>query len=180
MFVQLWKWRRLKLSKILAWDPSGNFTEGKGTSGYAISLDGNQAHKLGDIKATDYKTRQEYWFAHKELIEKQFPDYVVIESYRLFGHKSKEQIGSSLETPQLIGYLEMVCYEMNIPTFLQDPSTKSRHADDVLVKSGVIERKGSVTHPKYYYRGELTNLHQRDALRHELYFKKFNLKKVVK
>jgi hypothetical protein len=36
----------------------------------------------------------------------------------------------------------MVCYEMNIPTFLQDPSTKSRHADDVLVKSGVIEKKG--------------------------------------
>jgi hypothetical protein len=180
MFALLWKWRRLKLSKILAWDPSGNFTEGKGTSGYAISLDGNQAHKLGDIKASDYKTRQEYWFAHKELIEKQFPDYVVIESYRLFGHKSKEQIGSSLETPQLIGYLEMVCYEMNIPVFLQDPSTKSRHADDVLVKSGVIERKGSMTHPKYYYRGELTNLHQRDALRHELYFKKFNLKKVKK
>jgi hypothetical protein len=176
MFVPLWKWRRLKLSKILAWDPSGNFTEGKGTSGYAISLDGNAAHKLGDIKASDYKTRQEYWFAHKELIEKQFPDYVVIESYRLFGHKSKEQIGSSLETPQMIGYLEMVCYELNIPTFLQDPSTKSRHADDVLVKSGVIEKKGN----KHYYRGELTNLHQRDALRHELYFKKFNLKKVKK
>jgi hypothetical protein len=70
----------------------------------------------------------------------------------------------------------MVCYEMNIPVFLQDPSTKSRHADDVLVKSGIIEKKGN----KYYYRGELTNLHQRDSLRHELYFKKFNLKKVKK
>jgi hypothetical protein len=41
----------------------------------------------------------------------------------------------------MIGYLEMVCYEMNIPVFLQDPSTKSRHADDVLVKSGVIEKE---------------------------------------
>jgi hypothetical protein len=62
----------------------------------------------------------------------------------------------------------MVCYELNIPVFLQDPSTKQRHADDILVKTGVIERKGN----KHYYKGELTNLHQRDALRHDLYRKK--------
>jgi hypothetical protein len=154
--------------KTLAFDPSGNYNEGKGTTGYSLSLDEHLPHKLGDIRADEYSSRQAYWFAHKELIEKQFPDEVVIESYRLFGHKSKEQIGSSLETPQLIGYLEMVCYELNIPVFLQDPSTKQRHADDILVKTGVIERKGN----KHYYKGELTNLHQRDALRHDLYRKK--------
>jgi RNase H-fold protein (predicted Holliday junction resolvase) len=154
--------------KVLAFDPSGNFDEGEGTSGYSISLDGNMPHKLGEIKASDYKIRQHYWFAHKKLIEQTFPDHVVIESYRLFGNKSKEQIGSSLETPQLIGYLEMVCYELNIPVYLQDPTTKSRHADDVLIKAGVIEKKGG----KHYYRGELTNLHMRDALRHDLYFRR--------
>jgi hypothetical protein len=162
--------------KVLSFDPSGNFNEGKGTTGYSLSLDGNLPHKLGDIRATDYTSKQAYWFAHKELIETSFPDYIVIESYRLFGHKAKEQTGSSLETPQLIGYMEMIAYELNIPVYFQDPSTKQRHADDILVKTGIIEKKGG----KYYYHGELTNLHQRDALRHDLYFNKYNKKKVVK
>jgi hypothetical protein len=162
--------------KVLAFDPSGNYTEGFGTTGYSISLDGHLPSKLGDIKAESYKSRNAYWFAHKELIETTFPDVVVIESYRLFGHKSKEQTGSSLETPQLIGYLEMVCYEMNIPTFLQDPSTKQRHADAILIRAGIVVRKGQ----KYYYKGEETNMHKRDALRHDLYFNKFNKGKVFK
>jgi hypothetical protein len=162
--------------KVLSFDPSGNYDEGKGTSGYAISLDSPLPHKLGDIKGDDYDSRQAYWFAHRELIEKTFPDYIVIESYRLFGNKAKEQVGSSLETPMLIGYLEMVAYEFCIPTFIQDPTTKTRHSDAVLVKMGVIERKGL----HYYYRGELTNLHKRDAMRHNMYFVKYNQKKVVK
>lgn len=162
--------------KVLSFDPSGNFTEGKGTTGYSVSLDNHLPVKLGDIRAEGFSHRQAYWFDHRNLIEVEHPDVVVIESYRLFGHKSKEQSGSSLETPQLIGYLEMVCYEMNIPTFLQDPSTKQRHADLILLKTGIIEKKGN----KIYYKGELTNLHQRDALRHDLYFRKYNMRKVFK
>lgn len=162
--------------KVLSFDPSGNYFEGKGTSGYAISLDLHLPHKLGDISANDYESRQAYWFTHKELIETVFPDVCVIESYRLFGHKSKEQIGSSLETPMLIGYLEMVCYELDIPVVIQDPTTKSRHTDDILVKAEIVEKKGQ----KYYYKGEMTNLHKRDALRHNLYFTKYGVKKFEK
>lgn len=159
--------------KVLSFDPSGNYNEGKGTTGYALSLDYNLPHKLGDIAAKDFTSRQAYWAAHRDLIESNLPDVVVIESYRLFGHKSKEQTGSSLETPQLIGYMEMVCYDWNIPVILQDPSTKSRHADDVLTAVNVLVKKGV----RYYYKGELTNLHQRDALRHNLYYCKYNKKK---
>ena len=160
--------------KVLSFDPSGNTgKEGNGTSGYAISLEGNLPHELGDIKSTDYNSSQAYWFAHKELIESHFPDVVVIESYRLFGHKAKQQTGSTLDTPRLIGYLEMVCYELNIPVVYQDPSTKTRHADDILVKTGIVEKKGN----KLYYKGEITNLHQRDALRHNLYYVKYGSKK---
>jgi hypothetical protein len=154
--------------KVLAFDPSGNYEEGFGTSGWAIAMDGFPPSTLGDIRAEDYKSRQEYWFAHKVLIESFFPDVVVIESYRLFGHKAKEQSGSSLETPMLIGYLEMVCHEMMIPVVIQDPSTKTRHNDSVLVKIGVIQNKGG----KLYYKGELTNMHKRDALRHIMYYQR--------
>ena len=115
-----------------------------------------------------------YWHAHRNLILGTNPEVVVIESYRLFGHKSKQQIGSSLETPMLIGYLQMICYELKIPVVLQDPSTKTRHTDDVLVKTGILEKRGN----KYFYKGELTNLHKRDALRHNLYFNKYGRKKL--
>lgn len=154
--------------KILAFDPSGNYEEGFGTTGWALAMDGFPPTQLGQIKAADYKSRQSYWAEHRNLIETLHPDVVVIESYRLFGHKSKEQIGSSLETPMLIGYMEMICYDYMIPVVIQDPSTKQRHADDVLLKIGVIEKKGT----RYYYRGELTSLHQRDALRHAMYYQR--------
>lgn len=154
--------------KVLAFDPSGNYHEGMGTTGYALALDGFPPAKLGDIKSTDYNCRQAYWAAHRNLIEQTLPDVVVVESYRLFGHKSKEQIGSQLETPQLIGYIEMICYDWMIPVVYQDPSTKQRHADDILVKIGVIEKKSN----KFYYKGELTNLHMRDALRHAMYYQR--------
>src|ERR1700741_913802 len=94
--------KELEKMKILSLDPSGNYNEGKGTTGFAKRLDGSV--KLGYIKATDYNSREAYWFAHRELFEKTFPDVLVIESYRLFGHKAKQQSGSSLETPMLIGY----------------------------------------------------------------------------
>lgn len=160
--------------KVLTFDPSGNYNEGKGTTGYSLSLDGNLPHKLGDIRAEDFNSKHAYWHEHENLIRSVEPDIIVIESYRLFGNKAKEQTGSDLETAQLIGYLEMVAWKLHTPHFLQDPTTKQRHADDILVKTGIVEKKGI----RYYYRGEVTNLHQRDALRHDLYFNKYNKKKL--
>lgn len=161
--------------KILSFDPSGNHgKEGDGTTGYAISLDNNLPHKLGDIKADDFEIKHMYWGFHKELILNVNPDLIVIESYKLFGHKAKQQTGSELPTAQLIGYLEMVAYENSIPVVFQDPSTKQIHTDEILVKLGVLEKKGD----KHYYKGELTNLHKRDALRHDLYYKRRNKKNV--
>ena len=160
--------------KVLAFDPSGNFNEGKGTSGWCTSID-NQGHVLGDIDSKDYSSREDYWFAHRTLVERKFPDVLVIESYKLFGNKAMSQAGSSLETPQLIGYLQMVAHELNIPVVLQDPSTKTRHSDPVLTATGTITKHGI----QYYFKGEKTNMHKRDALRHNMYFCKYG-KKVKK
>lgn len=159
--------------KILSLDPSGNFSEGKGTTGYALSLDGN-LYKVDDIKASDYKIKEAYWLAHERLIEKHNPDVIVCESYRLFGHKAKEQSGSSLETAQLIGYLQMVAYKENIPFILQDPSIKQRFSDEIMCRLGLIVKKAN----RYFYKDALTNLHMRDAMRHNLYFYKYNMKKI--
>lgn len=162
--------------RILSFDPSGNFTEGKGTTGYAIAVDGYLPHKLGDINSEGFVNKHEYWLKHEDLINFVAPDVIVIESYKLFGHKAKQQTGSEIPTAQLIGYLEMIAYKKKIPVFFQDPSTKQRHADDILVKMGIVEKKGR----SYYYKGEITNMHKRDALRHNLYFQKYNKGKVFK
>ena len=138
-----------------------------------FELDGN-LYKVNDIKAYDYKIKEAYWLAHERLIEKHNPDVIVCESYRLFGHKAKEQSGSSLETAQLIGYLQMVAYKENIPFVLQDPSIKQRFSDEVMCRLGLIVKKAN----RYFYKDALTNLHMRDAMRHNLYFYKYNMKKL--
>lgn len=157
--------------KVLAFDPSGNYFEGKGTSGWSTSLD-SKITKIGDIAAEGFNSREAYWLEHKKLIDKNSPDIIVIESYRLFGHKAKEQTGSSLETPMLIGYLQMVAYELNIPVVLQDPTIKSRFSDAIMLKLGWIEKRGN----KYYFKGELTNMHKRDAIRHNIYYCRYGKK----
>jgi hypothetical protein len=157
--------------KILSFDPSGSFHEGKGTTGWALFVD-KELKEFGEIKASDYMLKQEYFSAHDDLILNHYPDIIVIESYKLFGHKAKQQSGSNLETPQLIGFIEMVAFRLNIKVVFQDPSQKIRVADDILTRMGVFEKKGN----KYYCQGKQTNLHMRDAIRHGIFYIRYKLK----
>lgn len=154
---------------LLTIDPSGNFKEGKGTSGYAI-LESGVPTRLGEIKATDFGSDVKYWREHVDLIELEFPDSVVMEGYRLYNHRgmaASSQANSELETPQLIGALKLKCFQFQIPYHIQFASeVKSRWNDNVLVNTGVLERRGN----RLYFNGKMTNDHQRDALRHGLHF----------
>ena len=115
-------------------------------------------------------SKQEYFSYHRDLIETEFPDIIVCESYDLFGHKAKQQSGSDLGTAQLVGYIMMIAYDMKIKFVLQSPSQKTRVADPILVKEGVFEKRGN----KYYCQGELTNMHMRDSIRHGIFFHRYN------
>lgn len=163
------------MTKVLSFDPSGNFSEGKGTTGWAVFKQKDLSH-FGEIKASDYMLKQEYFSAHQDLIEETMPNVIVIESYKLFGHKAKQQSGSSLETPQLIGFIEMVAFQHNIPVVFQDPSSKVRVADDILTRMGVFEKKGR----SYYCQGHKTSLHERDSIRHGIFYIRYKLKEEVK
>ncbi|CAB4142388.1 hypothetical protein UFOVP451_14 [uncultured Caudovirales phage] len=154
--------------KVLSLDPSGNYNEGSGTTGWAVFDDGNLT-EFGTISATDHKTIEGYWSAHEQLIVIQQPNIVVCESFRLFAHKAKAQSFSQMETPQLIGYLRMMCWKRKVKLVFQSPSDKVRVADPILVKMGVFELKGN----KHYCNGKPTNLHIRDAIRHGVYFHKY-------
>lgn len=162
--------------KTLCFDPSGNHgKEGYGHTGWAIFENDNLV-EFGDIAAEDFKTQEEYFAKHEYLIIDKAPGVVVCESYRLYaGARGKAQINSTLDTPQLIGYLRMVCWAQNMQFSLQAPSDKTRVADPQLLKMGVLERKGN----KHYCMGKPTNLHMRDAIRHGIYYLRYVKGKVV-
>jgi hypothetical protein len=154
------------MSKVLCFDPSGNYgSEGMGTTGWAI-FELGQLVEFGEIRSTDYDNQESYWLAHLLLIYESKATIVVCESYRLFGHKSKQQHGSSLDTPQLIGAMRVQCWNQGKEFIFQDPTNKTPVADPILVRQGVFEVKGG----KHYCMGKSTNLHMRDAIRHGVFY----------
>lgn len=162
--------------KILCFDPSGNYgKEGMGTTGWATFLDGDLI-EFGDIKASDWANQETYWLQHGALINQKKPELVVCESYNLFGNKAKAQSGSALETPQLIGFMRMVCWTNGIAWVYQNPDQKTPVNDERLTRAGYLEKRGN----RYYCKGLLTNLHQRDAIRHGIYYYRFGKGKVKK
>jgi hypothetical protein len=163
--------------KHIAFDVSGNFHEGKGTTGICISEDG-EINELKEIKASDFTSMELYWLAHSEFILEEGPDHVTFEGYKLYNHKGKEakiQANSQLETPQMLGALRLHCFQFGIPYNLQFASEiKNRWREEVLVRLGLLTEKGG----RFYWNGESTNLHKRDALKHALHFWKYTKEKI--
>lgn len=153
--------------KIMAIDPSGNFNEGKGTTGIAYFED-NKLIKTLDIKAKEYQSQMSYWWSVRAKVFKYKPDILVIESFELFADKGKELTGSEFETAQLIGILKS-CAGVFPPrakqVVMQKPSIKSRYPDELLIKKGIINKDNEYSP------------HIKDAIRHGLYYINFKQNK---
>ena len=160
--------------RILSLDISGNFEEGKGTTGYTVGSSNGTIYEIGDIRAKDFSTRMEYFEAVLKLTTLKNIDIVVCENYRLYGNKTKEQTHSLLETPRIIGALEFWCYTHNTHTKFQMASdVKKRFSDDLLIRKNIFTKKNNFI----YYKDILTNDHMRDSFRHYLFFLKYTLKR---
>lgn len=110
--------------KVLAFDPGG-------TTGWAVFVDGYLNYgtvvKMVDIKKLIVDTR---------------PDYIAIETFKLFPWAAKSLSWSTLDTVKVIGVMEYIAAEMGIPTVLQSPAdakaikikrlNASRHAVDAV------------------------------------------------
>lgn len=148
-------------------DPSGNYEEGHGTTGIGYFED-SKLYAFCDVAAKDFLQVELYW---KEVADRLLggdPQTIVCESFRLQKAKAGVQIGSWLETPQMIGYLRMRCFARNIKWVYQNPQDKVRVSDAILEHLGVLTRKVN----RYYALGTMTNDHIRDAIRHgEFYFR---------
>lgn len=158
--------------RLLSFDPSGNWgKEGMGTSGLCY-VENGEVVRLGEIKASSYKSETAYWLAHNVIIAQFQPDYVVMEGFKLYGSKKNEQVNSELQTSQIIGVIKVFCYENDIPLAVQFASeVKTRWSDEVLFQKGILNKKGA----KYLWKGQETNTHKRDSLRHALHFMRYKL-----
>ena len=125
---------------ILAFDPSGNFKEGKGITGWCLlDTQTNKIAKFGYISAAMYPNQFAYWDAHITLIDSLagYAPVVVIEDFLLYGNRATNQINSRFETPQLIGILKYECYKRGVMVYLQTAvSVKKRWNNKILVAKG--------------------------------------------
>ncbi len=162
--------------KILAIDPSGNFNEGKGTTGWALISDNKEIISCGQILAKNFNSKFEYWESIIKLIKNLEPNHLVIEDFLLYEDKSKVQINSRFETPKLIGLLEFYCYKTNRTYTLQRAvDVKKRWNDDILVNKGYVQKVNN----RYFVCGVLTSDHIRDAIRHGIHYITFKIKEKV-
>ena len=59
----------MKTKYTLALDPSGNFNEGKGNTGWVLIKNKQTITELGFLSASHYTNKIKYWTAHINLIQ---------------------------------------------------------------------------------------------------------------
>jgi hypothetical protein len=158
------------MKTILSIDPSGNFSEGKGKTGFVLftqdGKDGN-TFKFGTLKAEDYKTRVEYWYDVAILIAIEKPYALIVEDYRLYNTPATGaavQSFSQLETPRLLGIIEQTAQMNGIPIVFQMANVTTPYSDNKLQKLGIITKEKN----RWWFKGKAVNDHERSALRHLL------------
>lgn len=173
---------------ILAFDPAGNFHEGKGNTGWALmEVASGKVREFGYIDAATFRNIESYWQAHLDLINQMKTDYtflhIVMEDFFLYANKAKEQTNSRMETPQLIGCIRLHCYRLNLKLEMQTAtSVKTRWPDEILVRKGYLTQLPHGAHHRYYItstEGDLimSNNHMRDAIRHAVHYLTFAVKR---
>lgn len=162
---------------ILALDPSGNFKEGKGTTGWCLyDTETNKMAKFGALKANRFKSDVDYWKEHVLLIDGLvgYTFTLVIEDYLLYANRATSQINSRFETPKLIGILQYECALRGIEVVFQTASAvKMRWPNNILSRKLNLEERNNRW---YLDDGHLTN-HILDAMRHAIHFATFGKKK---
>lgn len=161
---------------ILAFDPSGNWFEGKGTTGWCLyDIQTKKVVKFGFISAVDYDSQVKYWDAHIDLIDNLtgYRPMIVIEAYRLYGMTATDQINSEFETPQLIGVIKYEAWQRGLWIATQTAAeVKLRWKDETLIRKGVFTKEGNNT----LLNGCKTSDHVRDSVRHAIHFATYKSK----
>jgi hypothetical protein len=90
------------------------------------------------------------------FIDRYNPTEVVMEDYKVYPHYAKQHVGSNLLTPRLIGAIEVLCDQRQIPYHKQMAGDPKRFVTDIKLKEW-----------GFYYTGLK---HARDAIRHGCFY----------
>ena len=160
---------------IFAFDPSGNWNEGKGTTGWVLMDHKENLLERGYITAQQYECPEAYWQAHLDLIRKYNELYkgeliIVMEDYVLYRERSSEQTNSRMETCRLLGVLQWYCWKLKQPYSIQMASqVKHRWSDELLIREHILYRdRKDYRHTQSGL--SLGLIHTRDAFRHALHY----------
>jgi len=99
--------------KVLAFDPGE-------TTGWAFFEDAALGPTTGTL---------ELWGGPQgiyDLIDKYTPDFIVVENFRLFPHRQREQVGSTFPTVKVIGVIEYIAEGWSIPVVFQEPGDRKQ------------------------------------------------------
>ena len=89
-----------------------------------------------------------------------FPARIVMEDYRVYGHKSEQHVGSQVVTVQYIGIFKLIAEQLKIPVYLQMAwQAKQFQTDEKLRAWGLYQ---------------VAHKHANDAIRHGCYFYLFH------
>lgn len=164
---------------VLAFDPSGEYTRGKGTTGWCI-MDclTSTVLQIGAISASEYPEKYAYWDAHIQLIRQMYKQYggklaISIEDYILYKQRTEAQINSNFETCRIVGIIEYYCYTNMIRCNLRlAVAAKTRWTNDILVHKGIIKPCLSGYIVKCA-NDHLLVTHELDAIRHAMHYTAF-------
>ena len=159
---------RLQMSKntklVLSIDPSGNFINGKGKTGLVLAEVDEEGFTVllkETIRAKDYDTHLEYWEAHMDCLDPEL-DMVIVEDFMVY--PGVNQSYSYMETPRLIGVLQMHAHLLDIPITLQRAVETHMFKEPILIERGILEKRRG----RYWHDNRIYNDHERSALKHLL------------
>jgi len=167
-------------------DPSGNFHEGKGTTGIcALKCGTNKMLSVQPISAKDFKSAEEYWLAHLDMfqgfIDANYHIKLVVEDYLLYETKALAQSNSRMETSQLIGCIRLWCHQKQVPLKIQPASAvKTRWTNEILEHKRYIKHNPSGRGWATNDRERPVNRHCIDAIRHAVHEDMFGDKEWMK
>ena len=156
---------------ILGIDPSGNFDEGKGTTGWCLLEPGTtNIPEAGEISAKDFPAVHNYWQRHLSLIIHSRPKHISMEDYLLYADKSRTQINSKFETVQLIGVIKHHCWQSGVKLHIRNAGqVKKRWSNKILLHKGYIVHCGrgyaTASNPTVKI-----SRHTLDAIRHAVHY----------
>ena len=157
LFDKLSTWN----GRLLALDPGE-------TTGYTfITNHGNSAGlELSEWGQLDTKTVKLASQEIEKIFDKIQPTHVVFESYRIYGSKAATHINAELIPVRVVGIIEHICNQRNIPYTSQGASLAKQFCTDDKLKTWNFWFKNA--------------RHARDAMRHAVWYILFSYPKLKK